>query len=128
RASKDAILAAMARLRNLTPVSKVSHLVDNALVMDFDQAVMRTGLMVPISKNEHRLTIAIADPYNSAGIDYCKRKFPLELVVILTHTSEVNLILERRTDFAEITDAELKNVEVTERKSEVKEFDIGTES
>ena len=80
----------MAKLCNLPYIPFLINTRDEELFNGFDSVVMRRSRMVPIHRIDGRLTVAIANPFDKSGPDYCRSKFDgVDIVVIVAPISEI---------------------------------------
>jgi type II secretory ATPase GspE/PulE/Tfp pilus assembly ATPase PilB-like protein len=128
RASRAHFLGAMAELRGMTPLPDISKAVDQDLLKSFDGAVMSTGMMVPLSYKDNRLAIAIADPFNTTGIDYCVQTYPeARLTVYLTYAGQVTNIVEKMISGSSVRVDEIEVVETVGESFAKSDFDLTKE-
>lgn len=128
RASRAHFLGAMSELRGMTPLPDISKAVDQELLRNFDSAVMSSGLMVPLSYRGNRLAIAIADPFNTTGIDYCVQTYPeARLTVYLTYAAQVTSIVEKMITGVNVRAEEIEVVDTGGESFSKSDFDLTKE-
>lgn len=124
RAPRAHFLGALAEHSNMTPLPEVSRAIDPALIKQFDRAVMASGQMVPMAYESNVLAIAISDPSNRTGIDYCRQAFPAaQITIFLTFSQEISKIIERSMGAA-VTDMSDLEVTEVEESSSKRDFDL----
>jgi type IV pilus assembly protein PilB len=96
KAPREQVMASIAFLQGMPYISKIAHLVSDELLAQFDPGILRRGGMVPLTMNSKRLTIAVANPYESFAVDYCSQQFRLELVVLMGGGADIARIIESR--------------------------------
>lgn len=125
RSSRAQFLGAMAEMRGMTPLPDISKAVNPEFLRTFDSAVMSSGLMIPLDYKDNRLSIAIADPFNTTGVDYCVQSYPeARLTVYLTYASQVTTIVERMISGAAVTGEEIEVVEQGSESFAKSDFDL----
>lgn len=127
RASRAQVLGALAEQNNMTPLPEITRLVDPELFKQFERAVMNRGNMVPLAYKDNRLVIAIADPFNRTGIDYCRQAFPAaEITIFLTFHQEISKIIEKSmgSEAIDLTDVEVSEIDEVASKQD---FDLTKE-
>lgn len=128
RASRAHFLGAMSDLRGMSPLPDISRAVDSELLRDFDAAVMSSGLMIPLSYRDNRLSIAIADPFNTTGIDYCVQTYPeAKLTVYLTYASQITSVVEKMITGARVQVDEIEVVDTAGESFAKSDLDLTKE-
>jgi len=126
RAPRAHFLGALAEHSCMTPLPTIARAVDPTLLKNFDRAVMASGQMVPIAYEANVLAIAIADPSNRTGIDYCRQSFPTAKInIFLTYSQEISKIIEGSMGavVADMSDIEVTEIEEASAK---RDFDLTT--
>lgn len=128
RSSRAQFLGAMADFRGMIPLPDISKAVDQELLREFDGAVMSSGLMVPLSYKDNRLSIAVADPFNTVGIDYCVQTYPdAALTIYLTYAAQVSSIVEKMITGVTSKAEEIEVIEQQGESFSKSDFDLTKE-
>lgn len=91
---RNEVLAALAACNGLPFVPGIAACVQSDLLAHFDLSVLRRGMMVPVCLTDTRLTIAIANPFETSGHNYCEQHYSShEIVVVLSPMSEIEEIM-----------------------------------
>lgn len=104
---RNEILAALAKVVGLPFFPGAAALGDKGLLKEFDSQVMRRGRMIPIALTEERLTVAICDPYNSIGRDYCEQNYQdRDLVFVMIPVGEIEHAMGETSSIVSQSDLE----------------------
>ncbi len=117
-------LGALGALRRIPVLHSLAGLVDPELLDAFDIDALRKEKTVPLYRSDERLTVAISNPYGNFKVLYEKRFPDLELSLVLTHAAQVNAILMQNQRRQQITQDEIRQLEVYDGEEEVKDFDL----
>ena len=117
-------LGALGALRRIPVLHSLAGLVDPELLDAFDIDALRKEKTVPLYRSDERLTVAISNPYGNFKVLYEKRFPELELSLVLTHAAQVNAILMQNQRIHQITQDEIRQLEVYDGEEEVKDFDL----
>jgi type II secretory ATPase GspE/PulE/Tfp pilus assembly ATPase PilB-like protein len=117
-------LGALGALRRIPVLHNLDGLVDPDLLDAFDMDALRKEKTVPLCRSDERLTVAISNPYGHFKVLYEKRFPELELSLVLTHAAQINAILIRNRRIEQITQDEIRQLEVDDGEEEVKDFDL----
>jgi type II secretory ATPase GspE/PulE/Tfp pilus assembly ATPase PilB-like protein len=117
-------LGALGALRRIPVLHNLAGLVDPDLLDAFDIDALRKEKTVPLYRSDERLTVAISNPYGNFKVLYEKRFPHLELSLVLTHAAQVNAILMQNQRIHQITQDEIRQLEVYDGEEEVKDFDL----
>jgi len=94
-APRALVLSAIAEIQGVPYIGKIGvGMIDEKLLAQFDQSVMRRGAMVPVSKTAHAITLAVANPYNTTAFDYCTQQYECEIVMVMGDAAEIARIIE----------------------------------
>jgi type II secretory ATPase GspE/PulE/Tfp pilus assembly ATPase PilB-like protein len=117
-------LGALGALRRIPVLHSLAGLVDPDLLDAFDIDALRKEKTVPLYRSDERLTVAISNPYGNFKVLYEKRFPHLELSLVLTHAAQVNAILMQNQRIQQITQDEIRQLDVYDGEEEVKDFDL----
>ena len=125
KVTKSVFMAAVATVNNLPYFPKVADFCEVALLEKCDPSVLTRGGFSPICVDEYRIIVAIANPWNPAADEYISMHFPdLEIVKVVTMTSEVSRAIETLSGNVGPTQDELESIEVETDDDELKDFDV----
>ena len=95
KVTKIEFMAAVAKVNNMPFFPRVAEFCESALLEKCDPSVLTRGGFSPLCVDEHKIIVAIANPWNSAADDYVSMRFPeLEIVKVVTLTSEISRSIE----------------------------------
>jgi type II secretory ATPase GspE/PulE/Tfp pilus assembly ATPase PilB-like protein len=118
------VLGALGTLRRVPVLHSLNGLVDPDLLDAFDLDALRREKTVPLCRSESGLTVAVSNPYGNFKMLY-ERRFPgLELSLVLTHAAQVNAVLMQNQRIQQITQDEIRQLDVDDGQEEVKDFDL----
>jgi type II secretory ATPase GspE/PulE/Tfp pilus assembly ATPase PilB-like protein len=117
-------LGALGALRRIPVLHNLAGLVDPDLLDAFDTDALRKEKTVPVCRSDERLTVAIANPYGNFKVLYEKRFPHLELSLVLTHAAQVNAVLMQNQRIEQITQDEIRQLDVDDGEEEVNDFDL----
>jgi len=117
-------LGALGALRRIPVLHRLDGLVDPDLLDAFGVDALRKEKTVPLHRSDERLTVAIANPYGNFKVLYEKRFPHLELSLVLTHAAQVNAVLMQNQRIEQITQDEIRQLDVDDGEEEVKDFDL----
>lgn len=125
KATKSVFMAAVAKVNNLPFFPKVADFCEVELLEKCDPSVLTRGVFSPICVDEYRIIVAVANPWSPAADEYISMHFPdLEIVKIVTMTSEVSRAIETLSGNVGPTQDELESIEVEDDEDEIKDFDV----
>ncbi|MBW0000344.1 MAG: Flp pilus assembly complex ATPase component TadA [Verrucomicrobia bacterium] len=122
------VLGALGYLRRIPLLHSIQGLVDETLPALFDRDALRKEKTVPLHRTDEVLTVAIANPYSSFKLIYEKRFPQLHLACILTYASQIDAILTDQTRIQQITQDEIRQLNLEEIEEEIKDFDLNAPS
>jgi type II secretory ATPase GspE/PulE/Tfp pilus assembly ATPase PilB-like protein len=124
--SRNLILAALAEINDLPFWASIREYVDKDFLHEFDVSIMRRGFMVPLRRSATRITVAVANPYNTVGLDYCAQEFSSrEIVTIMAPFAEIEALLSQTTERIEISAEALQQAKEDAGKgSELLKFNV----
>lgn len=117
-------LGALGALRRIPVLHSLAGLVDPDLLDAFDIDALRKEKTVPLCRSDERLTVAISNPYGNFKMLYEKRFPHLELSLVLTHAAQINAVLMQNQRIEQITQDEIRQLDVYDSEEEVKDFDL----
>ena len=118
------VLGALGMLRRVPVLHSLNGLVDPDLLDSFDLDALRREKTVPLCRSESGLTVAVSNPYGNFKMLYEKRFPGLELSLVLTHAAQVNAVLMQNQRIQQITQDEIRQLDVDDGQEEVKDFDL----
>ncbi|HET9378251.1 MAG TPA: ATPase, T2SS/T4P/T4SS family [Chthoniobacterales bacterium] len=118
------VLGALGTLRRVPVLHSLNGLVDPDLLDAFDLDALRREKTVPLCRSESGLTVAVSNPYGNFKMLYEKRFPGLELSLVLTHAAQVNAVLMQNQRIQQITQDEIRQLDVDDGQEEVKDFDL----
>jgi type II secretory ATPase GspE/PulE/Tfp pilus assembly ATPase PilB-like protein len=118
------VLGALGTLRRVPVLHSLNGLVDPDLLDAFDLDALRREKTVPLCRSESGLTVAVSNPYGNFKMLYEKRFPGLELSLVLTHAAQVNAVLMQNQRIQQITQDEIRQLDVEDGQEEVKDFDL----
>jgi type II secretory ATPase GspE/PulE/Tfp pilus assembly ATPase PilB-like protein len=125
KVTKSVFMAAVAMVNNLPYFPKVADYCESELLEKCDPSVLTRGGFSPICVDEYRIIVAIANPWNPAPDEYISMHFPdLEMVKVVTMSSEVSRAIETLSGNVGPTQDELESIEVETDDDELKDFDV----
>lgn len=125
KVTKSVFMAAIAQVNNLPFFPKVADFCELALLEKCDPSVLTRGGFSPICVDEYRIIVAIANPWNPAADEYISMHFPdLEIVKVVTMTSEVSRAIETLSGNVGPSQDELESIEVEDTDDDIKDFDV----
>lgn len=128
KTSQARIIGAIGSLTGLPVFYNVKDFAHHDLVRDCDPQVLSACSFVPVRRNEHRVVVAVANPWDYRADDYCSQHYPnLEVVKILTLATDISSVIESMTT-GTLPDAEsLAGIEVDELVEETADFNVTKE-
>jgi type II secretory ATPase GspE/PulE/Tfp pilus assembly ATPase PilB-like protein len=118
------VLGALGTLRRVPVLHSLNGLVDPDLLDSFDLDALRREKTVPLCRSESGLTVAVSNPYGDFKVLYEKRFPGVELSLVLTYAAQINAVLTQNQRIHQITQDEIRQLEVDEDQEEVKDFDL----
>ena len=118
------VLGALGTLRRIPVLHSLEDLVDPELFAFFDIELLRKERTVPLCRSRAGLTVAIANPYSNFKVLYDQRFPGVELSLVLTHSAQINAVLMRNQRIQQITQDEIRQLDVDEAQDELKDFDL----
>ncbi len=125
-ASRTELFAAIAEVHGLPFTPGVLRTANRALIEQFDVHIMKRAFLVPVSMTDDRLTIAISNPYDSSGRDFCAQNYGThEIVVLMVPTTEIESELERVSGGSHVAQADIDRLESSSQARQQAVFEIG---
>ena len=125
KVTKIEFMAAVAKVNNMPFFPRVAEFCESALLEKCDPSVLTRGGFSPLCVDEHKIIVAIANPWNSAADDYVSMRFPeLEIVKVVTLTSEISRSIEAVASNTGPSTDELEAIRVDEADEKIKDFNI----
>jgi type II secretory ATPase GspE/PulE/Tfp pilus assembly ATPase PilB-like protein len=125
KVTKIEFMAAVAKVNNMPFFPRVAEFCESALLDKCDPSVLTRGGFSPLCVDEHKIIVAIANPWNSAADDYVSMRFPeLEIVKVVTLTSEISRSIEAVASNTGPSTDELEAIRVDEADEKIKDFNI----
>jgi type II secretory ATPase GspE/PulE/Tfp pilus assembly ATPase PilB-like protein len=118
------VLGALGTLRRVPVLHSLNGLVDPDLLDAFDLDALRREKTVPLCRSESGLTVAVSNPYGDFKVLYEKRFPGIELSLVLTYAGQINAVLMQNQRIHQITQDEIRQLEVDSDQEEVKDFDL----
>jgi len=125
RASKGRLLGAIGAASGVPAFPQVRSFVDPELLRQADPALLAQGQFVPLRREDDRILVAVANPWDYAADDYCSQRFPdCVPVKILTAPSGISAVIEMMEGSSGPSRAELEAVVVEEYLAGLPDFDV----
>jgi type II secretory ATPase GspE/PulE/Tfp pilus assembly ATPase PilB-like protein len=118
------VLGALGTLRRVPVLHSLNGLVDPDLLDSFDLDALRREKTVPLCRSESGLTVAVSNPYGDFKVLYEKRFPGIELSLVLTYAAQINAVLIQNQRIQQITQDEIRQLDVDDDQEEVKDFDL----
>src|SRR6201993_2026308 len=118
------VLGALGTLRRVPGLHNLNNLIDPDLLDAFDLDALRREKTVPLCRSESGLTVAVSNPYGDFKVLYEKRFPGTELSLVLTHAAQINAVLMQNQRIQQITQDELRQLDVDDEQEEVKDFNL----
>lgn len=131
--SRSEVLGAIAYRQGIPYMPGIATAVaDKSLVEQFDSSAVKRGQMVPLALTAERLTVAVANPFNPAALDYCQQSYPShEMVLVLTGLADIEAVIgsqggtvaqrdiDRMEDYGSGGEADLRVFDLSEPSGDV---------
>ena len=118
------VLGALGTLRRVPVLHNLNGLVDPDLLEAFDLDALRMEKTVPLCRGESGLTVAVSNPYGDFKVLYGKRFPGIGLSLVLTPVAQINAVLMQNRRIEQITQDEIRQLDVEDERDEVKDFDL----
>ena len=118
------VLGALGTLRRVPVLHNLNNLIDPDLLDAFDLDALRREKTVPLCRSESGLTVAVSNPYGDFKVLYEKRFPGIELSLVLTYAAQITAVLMQNQRIQQITQDEIRQLEVNDDQEEVKDFDL----
>src|ERR1700731_5178625 len=122
------VFGAVGAIRGIPILHNLSGLGDQDLVEAFDIDALRRERTVPLARHENQMTVAISNPYGDFKVLYEKRFPGIELSLVLTHAAQITAVLTQNQRIQQITQDEIRQLDVDDVRDEVKDFDLNSPS
>lgn len=128
RVTRTCFMAALAKLNGLPFFPKVAEFCDASLHTWCDPTVMTRGLFTPLCITGDKLIVAVANPWSPLPDEYLAPRFPdLEIVKIVTLSSEISRAIESVATNSGPSKSELEAIDVEEMDDGIRDFDVTTD-
>lgn len=128
KVTKSVFMAAVAKVNNMPFFPKVAEFCEGVLLDKCDPSVLTRGGFAPLCVDENRIIVAISNPWSPAADEYIAMRFPdLEIVKVVTLTSEISRSIEAVASNAGPSKDELEAIEVEDTDDKIKDFDVTRE-
>ncbi len=128
KSSQSRILGALSSLTGIPVFVDIREMADRSLLEQCDPNILAEGSFAPLEQSEQQVVVAVANPWNYRADDYCSLKFPdLEIVKILTLTSEVSKVVELIGGGTGPSLKSLEDIDVDDISTEVADFAVTKE-
>ena len=125
KVTKSVFMAAVAQINNMPFFPKVAEFGEGNLLDKCDPSVLTRGGFAPLCVDDNRIVVAISNPWSPAADEYVAMRFPeLEIVKIVTLTSEISRTIEAVASNAGPSKDELEAIEVEDTDDKIKDFDV----
>ena len=122
------VLGALGTLRRIPVLHNLNGLVDPDLLNSFDIEALRQEKTIPLQYGAEGLTVAVANPYGNYKVLYEKRFPGIELSLVLTYPAQISALLAQNQRIHQITQDEIRQLDVDDGREEVKDFDLNAPS
>ncbi len=123
--TKSVFMSAIAKINNMPFFPRVAEFCESALLEKCDPSVLTRGGFCPLCVDENKIIVAISNPWSPAADEYVAIRFPeLEIVKIVTLTSEISRSIEAVASNAGPSRDELEAIEVEDTDDKIKDFDV----
>jgi type II secretory ATPase GspE/PulE/Tfp pilus assembly ATPase PilB-like protein len=129
RVTRFSFMAALAKINGLPFFPKVAEFCDPSLHEFCDPAMMTRGHFAPLCISlDHRLVVAIANPWSPIAEEYLAPRFPgLELIKIVTLVSEIGRAIESVGSNTGPSKSDLDAIEVEDLDEGISDFNVTRE-
>ena len=110
---EEALASVLAERTGCKQIDLKTVLIDAALIQKLPQAVAQRCRAVPVSLQDNRLELAMADPYDVVAIDEVRRHFPrpIDIVPLVAGAADIAEILAHYEGFTAPLDGILSELE-----------------
>ena len=123
--TKGEFMAAVAKVNNMPFFPKVAEFCESELLEKCDPSVLTRGGFSPLCIDENKIIVAVSNPWNPAADEYVAMRFPeMEIVKIVTLTSEISRSIEAVATNAGPSNDELEAIEVEDADDKIKDFNV----
>lgn len=123
--TKGEFMAAVAKVNNMPFFPKVAEFCESSLLEKCDPSVLTRGGFSPLCIDENKIIVAVSNPWNPAADEYVAMRFPeMEIVKIVTLTSEISRSIEAVATNAGPSRDELEAIEVEDTDDKIKDFNV----
>ena len=123
--TKGEFMAAVAKVNNMPFFPKVAEFCESELLEKCDPSVLTRGGFSPLCIDENKIIVAVSNPWNPAADEYVAMRFPeMEIVKIVTLTSEISRSIEAVATNAGPSRDELEAIEVEDADDKIKDFNV----
>ena len=123
--TKGEFMAAVAKVNNMPFFPKVAEFCESELLEKCDPSVLTRGGFSPLCIDENKIIVAVSNPWNPAADEYVAMRFPeMEIIKIVTLTSEISRSIEAVATNAGPSNDELEAIEVEDADDKIKDFNV----
>jgi len=123
--TKGEFMAAVAKVNNMPFFPKVAEFCESELLEKCDPSVLTRGGFSPLCIDENKIIVAVSNPWNPAADEYVAMRFPeMEIIKIVTLTSEISRSIEAVATNAGPSNDELEAIEVEDTDDKIKDFNV----
>jgi type II secretory ATPase GspE/PulE/Tfp pilus assembly ATPase PilB-like protein len=129
RVTRFSFMAAVAKINGLPFFPKIAEFCDGTLHATCDSTVMTRGFFTPLClSGSDKLIVALANPWSPLAEEYLAPRFPhLEIVKIVTLSSEINRAIESVATNNGPSRSELDSIDVEDLDERIHDFDVTTD-
>ena len=121
--TQENLLAVLSRVFNVLPLNLSRVNIDPKVLQLVPEKVARHYRVIPISRMDETLTVAISEPLNIIAIEHVRQMTGCEIKAVITSDSDLNEALDRCYSNSEIVEDILKDVKEDDLKTIVEEKD-----
>ncbi len=123
--TSNRILAAVGSLTSMPLFLKIKDFVDRALLEECDASLLNRGMFVPLSRDQHQIFLAVANPWDPTAEDTFSQQYPdLEVTKILAPVAEITSVIETIARTTGPSQSDIDAIEVDERGEEILDFNV----
>lgn len=123
--TRDEAHMALAESVRLPFWPEVRAFADAGLLERFEASMLRRGMAVPVREWDGQITVAVANPFNTIGIDHIQQTCGgLNLAVIVAPTREIASVLERTVADTTVGRGEIDALEAFDPLLDIENFDL----
>ncbi|MEC5127949.1 ATPase, T2SS/T4P/T4SS family [Verrucomicrobiales bacterium BCK34] len=123
--TSNRILAAVGSLTSMPLFLKIKDFVDRTLLEECDASLLNRGMFVPLSRDQHQIFLAVANPWDPTAEDTFSQQYPdLEVTKILAPVAEITSVIETIARTTGPSQSDIDAIEVDERGEEILDFNV----